>query len=248
MTIPLQSSVVYGPVLSRRLGRSLGVNLLPLGTKICNFNCVYCQYGTDRSPTKDFPDARDIIDQVEEVIGREPEIDHITFSGNGEPTLHPKFSVIVDSIKKMRDVIMPHVPIALLTNGTGFRNIKKREALRQIDKVIVKLDAGNDALFQRINQPADSLPLKDHLKCIKLQAPLYTQTCFFENSPGNCDKPALAAWYDAIKMLKPRLAQVYSLDRPTDRSDLRRVGIEQLREIARQGQSFTGVRIKPFGR
>ncbi len=248
MTIPLQKTCIYGPINSRRLGRSLGINILPYGVKVCNFNCIYCQYGESMSINTEFPDSREIIDCVEEVVGQEPEIDHITFSGNGEPTLHPKFNIIVDAIKKIRDIIMPHVPIALLTNGTGFRDFKKREALKLIDKVIVKIDAGDEDYFQKINRPMIPLMFKDHLKYLKTYSPIFTQTLFFDNSFSNCDREAIGGWYKTIKSLGPKVAQIYSLDRPTNYQNIKHVTYETLLRIAQEGQKLTKVRIEAFAR
>ncbi len=248
MAIPLQSSYVYGPVNSRRLGRSLGINILPLRVKVCNFNCIYCQYGETRPTRGEFPDAREIIDAVEEILGQEPEIDHITLSGNGEPTLHPKFNIIVDGIKKVRDIIMPHVPIALLTNGTGFSSIKKREAFKLIDKVIVKLDAGDEDSFQRINRPLISIRLKDYIRYLKNHTPLYTQTLFFKNSFSNCDIQHLSNWCKIIKTIKPKIAQIYSLDRSPADQTLKPISLEKLLKIAQDAKQITGVQVEVFGR
>lgn len=248
MTIPLQKTCIYGPVNSRRLGRSLGINLLPSSEKICTFNCIYCQYGETSAMTGDFPDVREIVDAVEEVIGQEPEVDHLTLSGNGEAMLHPKFSIIVDAIKNIRDVIMPHVPLVLLTNGTEFRDTKKRDTLKLIDKVIVKMDVTDDASLQKINRPLMPINFKDYLRYISMSSPILTQTLFFDGSITNCDNRTVEEWYKIIKGLKPKVAQIYSLDRPTADTRIRTVPTNRLNQICKEGQRITKVKIEAFNR
>ncbi|RKX71668.1 hypothetical protein DRP53_00860 [candidate division WOR-3 bacterium] len=227
MTIPYKSSVIYGPISSRRLGRSLGLNLLPLNDKVCSFDCIYCQYGRTRSLTGEFLKGDEILVEIERALRANHELDHITFSGNGEPMLHPEFARIVAGTRKLRDAIHPHVPIAILTNGTEFSNDEKREALKLIDKVIVKIDCGDEESFRRINRPLRTTTFKEHLAVIQSGGPNYIQTLFFRESLKYLDQ-----WYRVIETFgKVCEVQLYTLDRPTEH-DLIPLTIEELKEIA----------------
>jgi len=161
-SIPLQKDIIYGPVLSRRLGRSLGINLLPTDRKVCSFDCVYCQYGRTTEPTfspgvDDLPTFSDVVAAVEKALKKPHTIDTLTFSGNGEPTLHPQFPEIVRSIKRLRDDFRPEVKLAVLSNSSRVMDSAIVDALSLLDAPMMKLDAGDEITLREINQPVARL-------------------------------------------------------------------------------------------
>lgn len=227
MTIPYKNTITYGPIQSRRLGRSLGLNLLPLAEKICSFNCIYCQYGKTKDLTGQFLPPEEIIKVIEEKLTEKPELDHITFSGNGEPMLHPHFFKIVSMVKNLRDELMPSVPIAILTNGTEFREESKCKALELIDKIIAKIDCGNEECFEKVNRPLKKISFAEHIANIKKGRPNYIQTLFIKDS-----LKGLNDWYRTIEQFgKVCEVQIYSLDRPTE-TKIAPVSVEELQRIA----------------
>ena len=157
MTIKLQNNVIYGPVHSRRLGSSLG---LSTDKKICNFNCVYCQYGWSKIKASNLADKSNFIntivflDSVEKALfSLSPSPDYITFSGNGEATLHPDFDTIVEGIIFLRNQFAPDSKTAILSNSTGVVNPNIRKALSKLDERIMKLDCADEQLFKIYNRP-----------------------------------------------------------------------------------------------
>ena len=161
--LPLQKGNIYGPVKSRRLGSSLGLNLLPRSYKLCSFNCIYCQYGLNPPQSPDMVsalyDELPTVSAIKKAIlaalaSLREKIDYITFSGNGEPTLHPDFPAIVEVVRDIRDRYASHVKLAILSNSTTINKPEMVEALMQLDTPIMKLDAGSEKLYKRINRPA----------------------------------------------------------------------------------------------
>ncbi|HID31899.1 MAG TPA: radical SAM protein [bacterium (Candidatus Stahlbacteria)] len=227
MTIPYKETITYGPILSRRLGRSLGINLLPLDNKICSFNCIYCQYGRTRGDTGKFLKTDEIIEGVEERLKELDDLDHITLSGNGEPMLHPDFSRIVQGVISLRDRYHPLVPIALLTNGTEFKDEGKRKALDKIDKVIVKIDTGCEEGFKEINRPLRDIDFQSHIETIQKGRPNYIQSLFIKESLDFLDE-----WFEIINTFRKICeVQIYTLDRPTE-GQLTGLTLEELKLIA----------------
>lgn len=161
-TLSLQRGVIYGPVDSRRLGRSLGINLLPTGYKLCAFDCIYCEYGRTKALTTKakggpFPTVGVVLRKVEEALRQVPDLKYATFSGNGEPTLHPHFDALVEGVVHLRDEIRPEVKSAILSNSALVGKEEIREALVKLDLRIMKLDAGDPLTWRAINRPAPSL-------------------------------------------------------------------------------------------
>ena len=160
MVLPLQDDILYGPIYSRRLGRSLGINLLPTTYKLCSFNCLYCHYGwTDahtldvKAHAADLPAAETVVERLRIALRSLLDFDCLTFSGNGEPTLHPQFAEIVDQVVHLRDQYRPDVRLALLSNSTGLLLSGVRECIHRIDLPVFKLDAGTAQTFRKVNRP-----------------------------------------------------------------------------------------------
>jgi wyosine [tRNA(Phe)-imidazoG37] synthetase (radical SAM superfamily) len=241
--IGLQRSLVYGPVASRRLGRSLGINPLPTDVKVCTYDCLYCQYGLEapvagggRVSPDAFPPAEQILRRLEEAVrGRVGAIDAITFSGNGEPTLHPRFPELVDGAVAVRDRYLPGARIALLSNGTTVTDDRIRDALRRIDDPILKIDAGAGPTWRVVNRPGPAVSFDGIISRLAEMDGIIVQSMFFagagEGVRGNSGEAEIAAWLDVVDRVGPRLVQIYTLDRTPAVGALRPVPEPRLREI-----------------
>jgi len=248
MVLPLQTGILYGPVSSRRYGRSLGINLSPAGYKLCSFNCAYCHYGhTDRLAADTAPFMQDlsgcdeVLRAVENALRSPNEFDVITFSGNGEPTLHPRFADIVDGVVRLRDTYRPHVKVALLSNSTGLMRDDVRKSISRIDLPVFKLDAGTERTYLKINRPAHGVNFADIVSHLKALGRVYIQTILIDGAPSNTDPDEILAYFERIRDIRPREVHIYSTDRPVPDSRVSRVDPEWLEEIASQLESETGV-------
>lgn len=225
MTIPLQQKIVYGPINSRRLGRSLGINLLPISMKICTFNCVYCQYGWTRVHDYKLPDES-MWPSVEHVIGEvrkalqkiQSPPDYITFSGNGEPSLHPAFIQLVDEIIQLRDLYARASLTAILSNSTTIHDSSIRTAIAKLDAPIMKLDCGNEKCLKLYNRPCKGFNYTEMLSGLAQLKKVTIQTLFTEGPEGNFYPENISNWIERLKKISPRQVQIYTLDRghPSD--------------------------------
>ena len=255
----LQSSCVYGPVHSRRLGLSLGVNPLPAGEKYCTMNCRYCQYGWTRHVhervSSPLPSAAAVLAEIEEVL-REAnalaiELDYITFSGNGEPTLHPDFPQLVDGIRALRDRWTPEARLAVLTNATTLPRHAVLQAVAKIDAPIVKLDAGNEAVYKDLNRPLGAPRFEQIVQSLvelrrEIGDRLTVQTLFVHGAVDNTAAGALEDWFACVGSVKPGRVQVYTLDRAPADQRLLGVAHEDLARIAAVVTERTGVFAEVF--
>lgn len=253
MVLSLQPGVVYGPIRSRRLGSSLGINLMPGGYKLCSFDCVYCHYGHTRALTldlrshhSDLPAATDVLATVRQALGSSLPFDFLTFSGNGEPTLHPDFPAITRGVAELRNSIRPQVKIALLSNSSGLCRKDVRRALELIDVPIFKLDAGTEVLFHHINRPAPAVSFDRILGRLRRLQRKVIQTVIMHGEPSNSSEEAVAAYCRTIEKIKPREVQLYSLDRPVADRRLIRVAPGELESIAGRCARLTGVRFSAY--
>ena len=246
----LHPHIIYGPVKSRRLGLSLGINLLPPAKKVCNFECVYCECGWSDSAARDhFPDISDVADELEEVLntavrtGQFP--DHLTFSGNGEPTLHPEFPEAMEVTVRLRDKLSPASKIALLTNGTKARNADLFKAMMRADKRIVKFDAGTEAMFRAINIPVPPMTFNSQLEMIQsFGGQCIIQTMFIRGEYGgtrvdNTTEEEINAWLNHLITIKPESVMLYSLDRIPPTSGITAVSRDELNLIAERVRSVS---------
>ena len=254
MTIELQKGIIYGPVKSRRLGRSLGLNLLADNYKLCSFNCAYCQYGWTKKLTtdaegcrSDFPTVEDIINALRERIAANPDFDYITFSGNGEPTMHPEFTQIVEAVKQIRDQRLPKVQLALLSNSATCSDPKIRESIEKIDLPIMKLDAGNELMFKKINHGAPPLTLQQIVDQLQSLKRMVIQTMFVAGRRvNNSSDWEVRSWMHRLEELRPLWVQIYSLDRGAANDRLEQLPRERLNEIARRVIETTGLKVEVF--
>ena len=253
MLLPLQRGILYGPVESRRLGRSLGINLMPTGFKLCSFNCVYCHYGWTKKHTLDFrsshgdlPPMDNVVRAVEEAAKSKIPFDFLTFSGNGEPTLYPDFPELVEQVVRIRDRHRPGVRIALLSNSSGLLYEEVRGIISRIDMPVFKLDVGSKQKFKEINRPAKGIDFAEIVDLLASMRDIYIQTVLVQGSPSNVGKENITSYFQQLSHIQPREAHIYSIDRPVPNARISLVPPEGLEQIALQGQRETGVKIKAF--
>lgn len=235
MLLPLQSGIIYGPVKSRRLGTSLGINLLSTKRKICTFNCVYCQYGWTQfrertlEKKKLLPGVREVLEATEKALKEiHPKPAYITFSGNGEPTLHPHFDELADGVVQLRNRFSPKSKTAILTNSTNANQSRVRKALSKLDLCIMKLDCGNEAVFKRYNRPRRRIRLKDIVVSLQLMEATTIQALFSGGSEGNYNPACLDEWIEKILLISPRHVQLYTLDRFYPSKNIRPLSKDEL--------------------
>ena len=230
----LQSGLVYGPVRSRRLGRSLGVNLSPAGRKTCNFNCAYCQYGWTDFPVRGaFPEPADVIEAVDRALAEDPGVDAITVAGNGEPTLHPAFGPIAEGLFHVRARRAPNAKLALLSNGSQLTRLDVVYSLGKFDTRCMKLDAGDATTFRRVNAPG--IPLGRLIANLRSVGRLTLQSMFVRDEEGVVDNTtprAVNAWIEAVDRVRPQGVDLYTLARRPARATLQTVPPAVLEGIA----------------
>jgi len=242
----LFNELIFGPVKSRRLGISLGINLLPTNNKYCTFNCIYCECGwTDIKGNNIVLPKRDEIKQklaekLKDLQGTENEPDAITFAGNGEPTIHPDFSAIIDDTIEARNQYAPKAKISVLSNASQLHKQRVKEALTKVDKNIQKLDAGTNEMFQRINQPLGKLSLSQIVdKLLSFEGKLIIQTLFIKGTYkgeriDNTTEEELSEWLEIIKKVNPEYVMIYPIDRDTPAKDLEKIPAEKMDAIAKR--------------
>lgn len=243
----LFEDVIFGPVRSRRLGLSLGVNLLPMHAKLCSFDCIYCECGwnDERRGEMRFNTREEVRSRLEEVlkkmVGEQTPPDVITFAGNGEPTLHPDFEQIIDDTIALRDALCPSAKISVLSNATQLHREEVCRALRRIDNNILKLDSAFDHTAQRINKPRSAAytvaKTVEQLK--QFSGQMILQTMFLRGEYNgeridNTTPEEVEAWLQLVAEIQPRQVMIYSLDRDTPCQTLEKVSKEDLQQIADQ--------------
>jgi wyosine [tRNA(Phe)-imidazoG37] synthetase (radical SAM superfamily) len=238
MLLAPKGTIIYGPVRSRRLGWSLGINALPPYLKTCTFDCLYCQYGRAAPVSPDdvatgFPSVDEIIDAVVEALADDiPRPAYLTFSGNGEPTLHPHFSQLVDAIRELRDRLIPTARVAALSNSSIVGKPQIAEALQRLDVRIMKLDAGNSEMFQTYNRPFPGLDFGEMVKGLASLADTTLQTLLTDGPQGNAPDAHIDSLIKCMQQIRPRAVQLYSLDRDSPTASLVRLDRERLESIA----------------
>ena len=253
----LFDKLVFGPVYSRRLGVSLGINLLPVDNKYCNFNCVYCECGwTDNSASKIIlPKREDLRRQLEaklkEIQGTVNEPDAITFAGNGEPTIHPEFAEIIDDTIELRDKWAPTAAISILSNASMLHKSKVREALKKTDKNIQKLDTGIEGTFRKLNQAQGNLSLEKIIEnLLSFDGKLIIQTLFVRgeyngNTIDNTTPAEIEAWLEIVKKIKPEYVMIYPIERGTPAKGLEKIPENELKAIAEKVEAV-GVKTEVY--
>ena len=244
MSTIIYPSPIFGPVHSRRLGLSLGVNLLPADGKVCTFDCVYCECGfnADRRPQLPLPTREEVAEALEAKLrqmqadGRLPDV--ITFAGNGEPTCHPHFPEIVDDTIRLRDSYCPQAKVSVLSNATLIHRQQVHDALMRVDNNIQKLDTISPAYIQLVDRPQgsyDVLQVIEHLKAF--QGHVIIQSMFMQGTAGgesvdNTGDDYVLPWLKAVADIAPQQVMVYTIDRETPMHSLLKATPQQLDRIA----------------
>jgi wyosine [tRNA(Phe)-imidazoG37] synthetase (radical SAM superfamily) len=240
--------IVFGPVRSRRFGVSLGINLLPLNTKVCSFNCIYCECGlTPECPepgSGGFYSREAIRHAMEtrfaELVTKGVQPDNITFAGNGEPTLHPEFDLIIDDTIALRNRFFPGSKITVLSNATTLSDSQIKGALLKVDNNVLKLDAGTDEYLRLINDPLGKISLAEVVSNLKhFNGNLIIQSLFLRGNingkyfdSGSADH--VKAWLEQIREIAPKLVMIYPIDRATPVAGLEKLTPTELDRIAEQ--------------
>jgi wyosine [tRNA(Phe)-imidazoG37] synthetase (radical SAM superfamily) len=245
MPVFLFDDLIFGPVHSRRLGVSLGINLLPTHSKFCSYNCVYCECGWTKSRSSlkiKLPEPKELNDLLEqklvELQGTALEPDSITFAGNGEPTLHPQFAEIIENTLQLRDRLAPKAKVSVLSNGSMLKNHEVVEALEMVDNNILKLDGGNEEIIRSINMPLKAFRLSEYIAQLKqFSGNLIIQSLFLRGSNNgkrfdNTTDEEVNSWLEKLKMINPRSVMIYAIERDTPQADIEKISPEELESIA----------------
>ena len=241
----LFDKIIFGPVKSRRLGVSLGINLLPNDSKYCTYDCVYCECGwtyknhkAKLHPRKEVYKALDKMLQQMLTDGNPP--DNITFAGNGEPTVHPDFAGIIDDTIALRNKYFPKAQISVLSNATQVHKDSVMQALKKVDQNILKLDTANDRLLHIINRPTGKLDTRTIVERLKkFDGDLTIQTMFIRGSYkgehfDNTTPQEVANWLELIKEIKPKNVMIYPIERDTPTSGMVKIPKKELDLIGEQ--------------
>jgi len=252
MSSILFDKIVFGPVNSRRLGKSLGINLLPDTVKVCSMDCIYCEcgWGDKKSVQKcKLLPASEIIfvlkKQFEQMHNDKIKIDSITYSGNGEPTLHQQFAEITDEIISLRNKYFPQTIITCLSNSTQLHRNDVRNALKSIDNPLMKLDVGTQSAFELINKPFSDMKLNDICENLKeFGNKRVIQTLFLRGKldnnmvVDNTIDEEVAAWIKRLAYIQPHKVILYSIDRETPAKQLEKIDKNILLQIATKVQTL----------
>jgi wyosine [tRNA(Phe)-imidazoG37] synthetase (radical SAM superfamily) len=256
----LFDEIIFGPVQSRRLGVTLGVNLLPTDSKLCSFDCIYCECGWNPDPRKvkaKLPSRGQVAEALEKKLqqmsagGKLPDV--ITFAGNGEPTMHPDFAGIIDDTIALRDSFSPEARIAVLSNSTLLLKAPVVEALKKIDDNILKLDSAFAETIGIMDQPVGRFNLDRTVEQLcNFNGKLIIQTMFLKGSYkgknfDNTSDKEVYAWIDLLKKIKPERVMVYTIARDTPAQNLNKIPLSVLEKIANTVRHETGLKVEVSG-
>ncbi len=240
MSTVIYPSPIFGPVHSRRLGVSLGINLLPRDGKWCSFDCIYCECGLneERRAKEPLPTRQEVRDalgkQLQKMRSEGSVPDVLTFAGNGEPTLHPDFPEIVDDVVQLRNQYFPNAKISVLSNSTQIHREKVREALLRTDNPIMKLDTVSADYIHRVDQPQGHYDVETVITYLAEMSPkVIIQTMFMAGKDvDNTGDEYVLPWLEKLKLIAPRQVMIYTIDRETPVSGLMKAQPKILDEIA----------------
>lgn len=255
----LFEDIIFGPIKSRRLGTSLGVNVLPIEKKYCNFNCVYCECGWNEISSQEkvsLNKKQEILKALEEkLISLEKEnieLDSITFAGNGEPTIHPEFKEIVEGVVALRNKFCTKAKITVLSNATNLLKENVFSALQKVDNPILKLDAGREEMFYNISKAdshvIDFEKVKERLIAFGEKAIIQTLLIRGENEGKRIDNTSdeeFEAWLEIIKEINPRYVMLYPIDRVTPESKLEKLSKQEIELFAERVRAI-GIEAKAY--
>lgn len=239
---PMGKQVVYGPVNSRRFGRSLGIDLTPRGCVVCNFDCAYCEAGReeDEGCAPHWPSPGEVGSALSSALQTASTIDSITISGSGEPTLHPRFGAVAAEVLAEGRRSRPGVPVRILTNGSRATHPVVRRALDLFDERIVSLDAAAN----RVDRPQRRIPLGGRIQGISMLRDFTVQSCFIDGAVSNVDDASVSEWVELLGELRPSAVQVFTIDRPARTPGVRPVSLLRLEAISRRLKGQTGLPVQ----
>ncbi|PXV62228.1 wyosine [tRNA(Phe)-imidazoG37] synthetase (radical SAM superfamily) [Dysgonomonas alginatilytica] len=259
MSTLLFDEIVFGPIHSRRLGTSLGMNLLPYDGKVCSFNCIYCEcgYNEDGRTKTELPNRKNVKAALEHKLLKLKEenlkIDVITFAGNGEPTLHPHFAEIIDDTIELRNKYVPEAKISVLSNAMHIGKESVFNALKKVENNILKLDSANIETVRLIDQPnSPTYNIERQIEFFKkFEGNFILQTMFVRGSHNgkivdNTTEEEVNGWLDIIKMTHPKEVMIYTIDRETPEKNLEKVPLEELKQIGKKVEQL-GIKINIAG-
>ena len=250
MSTVIYPSPIFGPIKSRRLGVSLGINLLPGDGKVCTFDCLYCECGfnAERRPKQKLPTRSEVTAALEQKLqqmqaeGMAPDV--LTFAGNGEPTAHPDFAGVMDDTIALRDRYFPHAKVSVLTNGTRIDRVEVFEALKRVDNNIVKLDTVDADYIARVDRPVGRYDLPRLMECMRaFEGRCIIQTMFMKGvdaegvSVDNTTAEYVEPWLDAVEHIAPREVMIYTIDRETPAQGLLKATPDELDGIVARLQA-----------
>ena len=235
----IREETVFGPIFSRRLGSSLGINLLPVNGKICTFDCIYCECGWNKDGRDDtrLPKAAEVREALEnklkQLVKAGTPVDSITFSGDGESTINPGFPQIIDDTLALRDQYYPKAKVSVLSNATQVHRSEIFAALRKVDNPIMKIDAPTNELIEKINHPAPGYDVARMIEALKqFNGDFVLQTMFLKSKDFDSSSPeVLNGWMDIVRLLKPREVMAYTIDRPTPEEGLQKFTVDEMRTM-----------------
>ena len=244
MSTIIYDSPIFGPIHSRRLGISLGINLLPKGGKLCSFDCIYCECGLnkERRTKNPLPTADEVVSGLQSKLqelrseGIVPDV--LTFAGNGEPTLHPHFPEIVERVQKVRDTLCPSAKMSILSNATQIRRPEIREALLHFDNNILKLDTVDPIYIYNVDRPQGHYDVEEQIECLTLfEGKCIIQTMLMRgeyegHSLDNTTEQYIAPYLEALRRIRPKAVMLYTLDRETPVSGLQKADPQVMESIA----------------
>ena len=244
MSTIIYPSPIFGPVHSRRLGLSLGINLLPADGKVCSFDCIYCECGfnEDHRPSLPLPTREEVATKLETKLqqmvadGQLPDV--LTFAGNGEPTCHPHFAEIIDDTIRLRNQYCPKAKVSVLSNSTMIHRQEVHNALMRIDNNILKLDTVDPLYIKKVDHPSGTYDVKAIIERMKaFDGHLIIQTMFMrgemrsQESVDNTGDEYVVPWLEAVKDIRPQQVMIYTIDRETPTQGLLKATHEQLDAI-----------------
>lgn len=243
MSTVIYPSPIFGPVHSRRLGISLGINLQPADGKVCSFDCIYCECGfnEDHRPTLPLPTREEVARKLEATLqqmkedGQLPDV--LTFAGNGEPTCHPHFAEIIDDVISLRNQYCPQAKVSVLSNSTMIHRPAVHDALMKVDNNILKLDTIDPVYINKVDRPNGTYDVNQIIERLKaFNGHVIIQTMFMRGqcqgeSVDNTGEEYVATWLEAVKDIKPQQVMIYTIDRETPAQGLEKATHEQLDQI-----------------
>ncbi|MBN2597024.1 radical SAM protein [Labilibaculum sp.] len=243
----LFDKIIFGPVKSRRLGVSLGINLLPNDCKLCSFNCIYCECGWNPDqyeqkinfhPKNQVKES--LFEKLTQMKANNEDLDVITFAGNGEPTLHPEFGEIINYTIEVRNQVFPQARIAVLSNSSMIHKKSVFDALNKVDDNILKLDGGTEETIINLDQPVGKFNLNNLVELLsKFDGNLIIQTLFIRGEYGgkvidNTTREEIDAWLTHLQKIQPKEVMIYTISRDTPSDNLEKISMKELKQIAQK--------------